>query len=369
MLEAEVSNDRTILDYLNEDCWRAVLQYVPAQDLIRTERASRRWQALVLTYLQGVHIHIEKNDRNKKENPLNTCTLKPSEHKSFESWIKKLGASVASIYCVSLENLAMIIENCPNLGALQLYRIECTDSELRQYNLHDNFKFVQRVSFYRCSVGDTTFSQFIADKVLEKIEFRYCRYLTGLCFSSINTTNLKSLVLESCSNLQFLEHSVADHLGSLTELKVTRVNKEIGYDVQFELEKMANLERLELLCSNMIHGFPEKLGQLPRLEHLGLSFYLDDWDLKKMLQCCGALRSLELLDCEYSDGFVRVISEHGGALTAVKLDNFNAKDEDVLQLVSGCPKLEVLTEVHHSHAFGNCSCQLSSLFYNNNRGH
>ncbi|XP_063618242.1 uncharacterized protein LOC134791154 [Cydia splendana] len=345
MLEAEVNNDRTILDYLNEDCWRAVLQYVPAQDLIRTERASRQWQAMVLTYLQGVHINIEKNDWNKKENPLNTCTLKPSEHKSFESWIKKLGASVASIYCVSLENLAMIIENCPNLGSLQLYRIECTESELRPYNLHDNFKFLQRVSFYRCSVGDTTFSQFIADKALEKIEFRYCRYLTGLCFSTINTTNLKSLVLESCSNLQFIQHSVADHLGGLTELKVTRVNKEIGYDVQFELEKMAKLEQLELQCSNMIHGFPEKLGQLPRLEHLGLSFYLDDWDLKKMLQCCGALRSLELLDCEYSDGFVRVISEHGGALTAVKLDNFKAKDDDVLQLVSGCPKLEVLTEV------------------------
>ncbi|XP_061708188.1 uncharacterized protein LOC133518488 [Cydia pomonella] len=340
MLEPEVTNERTILDYLNEDCWHAVLQYVPAQELIRTERASRRWQAVVLMYLRGVHITIEKNDWKKKENPFNTCTLMPSKYKSFECWTKKLGSSVTSIYCINLENLAMIKENCPNLGALQASRIECTESELRQYNLHDNFKLLQQVSFYRCSVGDNTFSQFIADKALEKIEFRYCRFLTGHCFSSINTTNLKSLVLESCNNLQFIRYSVADRLGSLTELKVARVNKEIGYDVQFELEKMAKLERLELQSAIMLFGFPEKVGQLSRLEHLGVSFELESCDLEKVLRGCTALRSLELLDCEYRFGFVEVISRHGGALTSLKLDQVNAKDDDVLELVRGCPKLE-----------------------------
>ncbi|XP_063529967.1 uncharacterized protein LOC134741128 [Cydia strobilella] len=140
-----------------------------------------------------------------------------------------------------------------------------------------------------------------------------------------------------------MEYSAADHLGSLTELKVTRGKIETGYQVQCELEKMAKLERLELRSANMLFCFPEKVAQLPRLEHLAVSFKLKPWDLKKVLRGCGALRSLELLDCNYKYGFVEVISQHGGALTAVKLDMFVVKGDDVLQLVRGCPKLELLT--------------------------
>ncbi|XP_063618043.1 uncharacterized protein LOC134790949 [Cydia splendana] len=344
MLEAELSNERTILDYLNEDCWRAVLQYVPAQDLIRTESASRRWQAMVLTYLQGIHINIVKDDWRKEINPFNTFTLKPSEYKSFEIWTKKLGSSVASFECDNLENLAMVKENCPNLRALQLSSIECTDSEMRQhkYNLQDSFKFLQRVSFYLCVVTDETVSQFIADKALEKLEFRFCPCLLGFCFSSINASKLKSLVIVSC-NLNFTAHSVGTCLSELTELKVACVELEIHYDVQLELPKMAKLERLELSSRVNFFDFSETLGQLPRLKHLGVSYDLDPEELEELLQGCRALRSLELLKWERNACLVELICRHGARLTSLRLEWFyGARDDDVVELVRECPELESL---------------------------
>ncbi|XP_063376766.1 uncharacterized protein LOC134664108 [Cydia fagiglandana] len=329
MLEPEVNNERTVLDYLNEDCWRAVLQYVPAQDLIRTERASRRWQGMVLTYLQGVRITIEREEIQQN---YSTCGLKPSKYKSFINWTNKLGASVVSAYCHNLENLAIINENCPNLEALQLSRIVIGPGQLLRHNLNDNFTFLRGVSFQECSIQDSYVTKFIADRALEKLEIRNCPSLHGLCFDSLNLSNLKSLTIE-CNSESFEDDKI-----------ISIIDRRIDGEMQSVLNKMPKLECLEL-HGGYVHGdVSEHLSRLPRLRHLSVTYQLEYRHVDVITRCCQELQSLELLDCQYLMG-VDVIWRHAGArLTALRLDQFYiARDDDVVELVRGCPQLQSLT--------------------------
>ncbi|XP_063617238.1 uncharacterized protein LOC134790400 [Cydia splendana] len=346
MLEAEVNNDRTILDYLNEDCWRAVLQYVPAQDLIRTERASRRWQALVLTYLQGINITID--ERGKKRH--NTCKLELSEDtvKSFESWTQKLGPSVVNTYCNSLESLAIIKENCPNIEALQLQFAESVAPEqLLPNNLRENFKFLQQVSFYECSISDPCVSEFLAHRPLQELEFYYCYALTGLCFKTINLSNLKSLVIYSCHVMKpkYIV-PVIDRLGELMKLRLVCVPKELLEKMELVLDKMPKLEWLEL-CDGlrMRCNSSKPLSRLTRLKHLKLSCQLGNRDVEAVTRCCQELTTLDLTDCQgLTSCSVELICQHLGArLTWLSLGTFyEAEDDDVVALIRGCPQLTLL---------------------------
>ncbi|XP_063529964.1 uncharacterized protein LOC134741126 [Cydia strobilella] len=334
MLEAEVNNERTILDYLNEDCWRAVLQYVPVQDLIRTERASRRWQGMVLTYLEGVRIIIEREDLNKEKILLkyNICSLKTSRYKSFINWTNKLGPSVVSTYCHKLENLAIINENCPNLEGLQLSRI-VSGPELLRHNLNDNFKFLRELSFQGCSIQDSHVTEFIADRALEKLDIRNCAHLRGLCFDSLNLSNLKSLTLE-CNTELYASNDL-----------LSIIDRRSDGEMQTVLYKMPKLECLEL-HGGYVHGnvLSEQLSRLSRLKQLSVTCQLEYRHVEVITRCCQELRSLELLDCQYLMG-VDVIWRHAGSrLTTLKLDQFYiARDDDVVELVKGCPQLQSLT--------------------------
>ncbi|XP_061708093.1 uncharacterized protein LOC133518425 [Cydia pomonella] len=331
MLEAEVNYERTILDYLNEDCWRAVLQYVPVQDLIRTERASRAWQDMVLAYLQGVRIVIVKEDFSTEKilQNYNSCSLKPSRYKSFLNWTNKLGPSVSSTYCHNLENLGIINENCPNLEALQLSRIVSGPGQLLRHNLNDNFKFLREVSFHWCSIQDDHVNEFIADKALEKLEIRNCTYLYGLCFDSLNLSNLKSLTVECSESLEPV---------SLLSIMIS------DREMQSVLCNMPKLECLELNGGYMHGNVSEHLSRLARLKHLSVTYQLQYQHVEVITRCCQELRSLELLDCQCLQG-VDAICRHAGArLAALRLDQFSAaRDDDVVRLVRGCPRLQSLT--------------------------
>ncbi|XP_063358746.1 uncharacterized protein LOC134648194 [Cydia amplana] len=291
MLEAEVNNDRTILDYLNEDCWRAVLQYVPAQDLIRTERASRAWQCMVLTYLQGVRIIIEREDKDKILQNYNTCSLKPSRYKSFINWTNKLGPSVVATYCHNLRNLEIINEKCPNLESLQLSRIKIEAGQL-QHNLNDNFKVLREVSFQGCFIQDIAVTEFIADRALEKLEIRNCtnglNKLNGPFFDSLNLSNLKSLILEC--NCESFEDD---------KLPFTIDQRSYGDgELKSVLSKMPKLEWLELHGGYMHDEYvSEHLSRLPRLRHLSVTYQLEHRHVEVITRSCPELRSLELLDC------------------------------------------------------------------------
>ncbi|XP_063618243.1 uncharacterized protein LOC134791155 [Cydia splendana] len=345
MLEAE--DERTILDYLNEDCWRAVLRYVPAKDLIRTERASRRWQGVVQTYLigAGVRISIEEYDSEKKPN---VCRLKPSLYESFENWTKKLGSTVVATYCVGLESLAVIKKNCPNIEALKLQKVQGrTPKLLRQHNLRDNFKCLKRLTIDSRGLTDSCVDQFVADKALEGLKFYCCDAVTGACFKNMNLSNLKSLEIELCRGFEAKHVLPAfDRLNELTKLKLWNISGEFLEGIQVGLDKMPKLEKLDLDDDERMRGeCGQQLSTLTRLKFLRLAYQMFDEDIEAITRCCTELVILDLSDCRSMwRRSVRSIWKNAGArLTSLTLGQYDdVKDADIVALIRGCPNLTEL---------------------------
>ncbi|XP_063375820.1 uncharacterized protein LOC134663386 [Cydia fagiglandana] len=353
MLEAE--DERTILDYLNEDCWRAVLRYVPAKDLIRTERASRRWQGVVQTYLigAGVHISIEEYDSEKKPN---VCRLKRSSYESFEGWTKKLGSTVVATYCVGLKSLAVIKKNCPNIEALKLQKVECrTPKLLRRHNLRDNFKCLKRLTIESRGLTDSCVNQFVADKALEGLKFYCCDAVTGACLTNMNLSNLKSFEIEMCSGFEAKHVLPAfDRLSELTKLKLWNISGEFLEEIQVGLDKMPKLEKLDLDDDERMRGeCGQQLSTLTRLKFLRLAYQMCDEDIEAITRCCTELVILDLSDCRSMwRRSVRSIWKNAGArLTSLSLGQYDdVKDADIVALIRGCPNLTVLYCSHDTGA-------------------
>ncbi|XP_063529966.1 uncharacterized protein LOC134741127 [Cydia strobilella] len=349
MLEAE-EDERTILDYLNtnERCWRAVLQYVPVKDLIRTEGTSRRWQGVVLQYFKeaGVHITIEEYSNEKEHN---ICRLKRSSFKSFESWTKKLGSLVVATYCIGLRNLEIIKENCPNIEALELQDVQCgAPKQLRRHNIRDNFKCLQRLTLNSCSMPDSCVNQFVADKALEGLKFYSCDALTGACFKNMNLSNLKSLEIDMCSGFEAKHMLPAfDRVSELTKLKLSHISSEFLEEIQVGLDKMPKMETLDLNDDERMRGeCGQQLSTLTRLKHLLLAYQMFDEDIEAITRCCKELVTLNLWDCRSMwRPSVKLIWKNAGArLTSLTLAQFDdLKDADIVALIRGCPLLTELT--------------------------
>ncbi|XP_063358835.1 uncharacterized protein LOC134648274 [Cydia amplana] len=204
MLEAETNNEWTILDYLNDDCWCAVLQYVAVRDLIRTESTSRHWQKRLLQYLRGVRLTvIETSCKTPKRHSNDTrLNLQTQEYESFLIWTNKLGSSVVATDCYSLETLKIIRENCPKLESLFFHDLpdtpDSSGSGVFPYNLNKDFKSLKGLYFNNCCVTDNCINQFIADKALEDLELRNCQIVKGDFFNIVDLSSVKSLALEEC---------------------------------------------------------------------------------------------------------------------------------------------------------------------------
>ncbi|XP_047987031.1 uncharacterized protein LOC125226898 [Leguminivora glycinivorella] len=354
MLRAEPNNDSeglTILDYLNEDCWRAVLQFVPVRDLVCSERTSRLWQTWVLMYLKGVRVSIvDEDDKPKKTHP-NACTLKASndDYESFIMWTNKVGTSVVAAYCNSFQTLKTIDENCPNLESLMLTNIrENADSEgMCPYNLNKSFNRLQGLHFNRCLVSDNFIDQFIKDKALEELEIGYdCCTVRGDFLNTINLSNLKSLRLEFLE-LFDSEHlrSAADQLSELTKLVIIDMPFETAEEIQHVVDKMEKLEYFELYDAHwMTCGDYEPISRLTRLKFLRLSMSVPDEGVEAILEGCKELETLELLDCRSITG--SPVSEpfrHGCQLRSLTLHKFHCMgDDDLVDIISSCPQLTSL---------------------------
>ncbi|XP_063375782.1 uncharacterized protein LOC134663349 [Cydia fagiglandana] len=351
MLESE-EDERTILDYFNtnEYCWRAVLRYVHVKDLIRTERASRRWQEVVLTYLKGARICITIGKYNINEEP-NVCRLNRSSFNSFESWTKKkeLGSLVVAAYCVGLKNLEIIKENCRNIEALELQDVQCrAPKQLRPHNLRDNFKRLQQLTLISCSITDSCVNQFVADKALEGLKFYDCDALTGACFKKMNLSNLKSLEIDMCSGFESQHMLPAfDRLSELTKLNLCNISSEFLEEIQVGLDKMPKLEKLDLNNDQTIRGEEcgEQLSRLARLKQLRLAYQMSDEDIEAITRCCTELVILDLSDCRsmWRDSVRSIWKNAGARLTSLTLGRYYyLKDADVVALIRGCPNLTEL---------------------------
>ncbi|XP_047987892.1 uncharacterized protein LOC125227594 [Leguminivora glycinivorella] len=347
MMETE-EGERTILDYLNEDCWRAVLQFVPIKDLIRTERASRRWQEVLLSYLKGARVHIAIAEYDNEKKP-NVIGVSRSLYTSFESWTKKLGSLVVNTYCIGLKSLETIKENCPNLVTLTLKDVQCETPELLlRHNLNDNFKCLQRLKLESCKIPDSCMNKFVAEKALQELKFYCCDSLTGLCLKSMDLSNLKLLEINLSKDFES-KHvlPVFDRMSELKTLKVSDVSGEFLEEIQIGLDKMPKLEKLELDDDERMRGeCGQQLSRLTELKHLRLAFQMFDEDIEAITRCCKELVTLNLSDCRsMSRRSVRPIWRNAGArLTELSLMQFyDAKDADIVALIRGCPLLTELT--------------------------
>ncbi|XP_063358832.1 uncharacterized protein LOC134648273 [Cydia amplana] len=355
MLEAQTNNDRTILDYINEDCWRTVLQYVPVRDIIRTESTSRQWQGMVLRYLQGIHISIlDDHDQSKKTSP-NARVLKlphsmyELDFKSFDMWINKLGPSVVATYCHNLETLIRIRENCPNLESLTLESLHnrcscCGLLERFPYNLNMDFKCLQGLYFYSCNVSDHCISHFIADKALEELELRNCQIVKGDFFNTIDLSSVKSLALEDCDDMDS-EHlfSAVERLDGLKKLVLTNMSADICKGIQAVLDKMPKLEYLEIRDEkDTMPCYDYKpLSRLTCLKYLRVQYQLPDEAAGAILQDCKDLRTLEFWNCDDMSGrFVtEALCRWGTRLRSLSLMAMAFEDDDLVAIISGCPEL------------------------------
>ncbi|XP_047987103.1 uncharacterized protein LOC125226959 [Leguminivora glycinivorella] len=360
MLEPQSNNDWmdwTILDYLNEDCWHAVLQYVPILDLIHTESTSRQWQKMVLQYLQGIHISIlEKKYKFKRANR-NARVLELShssydlDFKSFNMWIKKVGPPVVATYCDNVETLILIRENCPNLESLTLNSLHnrcscCGLLDSFPYNLNMDFRCLRGLYFTSCNVSDHCVSHFIADKAVEELEFNNCNIMTGDFFNTIDLSNLRALLLENCDDLE-AEHllSAVEYLGNLEKLVLNHMCADIYKGVQGILDKMPKLEYLIIYDEkDSLPCYDYKpLLCLTRLKYLQLNIQLPDEAAAGILQGCKDLTTLKCDCSDMSESFVtELLCTRGARLRKLDLMMLALEDDDIVAIISACPELTML---------------------------
>ncbi|XP_061705297.1 uncharacterized protein LOC133516398 isoform X5 [Cydia pomonella] len=306
---------KTILDYFNEDCWNLVLGYVPLQDIIRTERASRQWQKMVLTYLSHTRICIKMNyyriwDDNEVTGVVQNvrCAfLRETYMASFKSWTCKLGTSVVAGYCTE-KSFNVIGENCPNLEGVTFLNIP---EELLLNNQYENFRRLERLRFIDCfSMTDNSLSQYIASPVLEELLIFFNDQVTGQCFTNIRSPNFKSLDFKYCKALACRLLAVASHhFSELRKLVLECINavniegdfreKEEPFDAMvLVLDKTTKLEYLSTWeFGRYLDNFFESVCQLSCLKELEIDTYGTDKNIAEVARRCPQLRILKFQAC------------------------------------------------------------------------
>ncbi|XP_063625568.1 uncharacterized protein LOC134797272 [Cydia splendana] len=343
----------TVLDYLNEDCWRAVLEYVPIRDIICTERASCRWQRAMLAYLREARIGIECRMLRFSKQFLSRRIMRWEipEH-SFEKWTYKLGTSVVAIYCVSEEMLQIIRKNCPHIEALIIYDPE---EKMLLRNQIKNLDHLRKLSFQKCySISDQCISEFIGSKALEELKVVNNDQVTGQCLTNIDPRNLKSLTLDSCRSLQHHHLEIAcRRFNELTKLELNELHRELYEHIPLLLDNLPKLEHLSIIdefdfAFVEFDNYYESICKLGNLKDLRLHVQnITNEDLEKVTRCCKELRSLDVKVYSFSDldaqCLTRICLNAGARLTTLAFTNCDTlTDEDLLNCIRTCPNLTLL---------------------------
>lgn len=343
----------TILDYLNEDCWRAVLEYVPIRDIICTERASRRWQRAMLAYLRDVRIGIGSwMFRFSKEFTFRRIMRWEIPEHSFKKWTHKLGTSVVAIYCVSQEMLQIISGNCPHVEVLIIYDPE---EKMLLKNQIKNLDRLRKLSFQKCySVSDQCISEFIGSKALEELTIGCNDEVTGQCLINIKSRKLKSLTLSTCRSLQYHHLEKACHrFKELTKLELDDLPIQLYEHIPSLLDNLPKLEVLsiiefELDFIDLDKNYYNSICKLSSLKYLCLHVpNITNEDLDKVTRCCKELRSLDIKVYSFSDLDSRCLTticlNAGARLTTLRFTNCdNLTDDELLRCIYTCPNLTLL---------------------------
>ncbi|XP_047997368.1 F-box/LRR-repeat protein 2-like isoform X2 [Leguminivora glycinivorella] len=330
--EVNCSNGLTILDYLNEYCWRAVLDYVPVKDIISSERVSSHWQKTVLTYLSLSHVRLLVTYKDHydclgvmMEIPdVTSFEVDPDVWPSFLTWTYKCGSLVVGVHCICMETLNIISENCPKLEGL--------------------------------AMSDQCFTKFInCTNDLEELYICNNETMTGECLNNVRLRNLKSLIIGYSPELKF-HHlvSAVDHFSKLKQFVLGDPTMEIHNKSNILVDKLPNLEYLHYLQRNVnyeffhqpIDHFFNSVCGLENLKHLYVHGFLKDCDLLIITLCCENLHILELEQCDFITplGLWCAWKIAGDRLTNLSLEDcLKVTEDDVVSCIRSCPKLTSLS--------------------------
>ncbi|XP_063544389.1 uncharacterized protein LOC134752649 [Cydia strobilella] len=348
----ELSNS-AIINSLNADCWRLILDYLSVKEILQTELTCKDWQKLMLDHIshRPIIIHSMKIDEN-------TLILRQSSEAwcSFKRWVRKCGCSVQDfdMDCKHYKDVVETLrDNCPNLVGLKLSRLKKKLSPTDA--LH--FQKLTWLVFDCCDeVTDDCVSQFLTNR-LEELRITYNKRVTGRFLNNLKSVNnMKSLALKHCRALRFpFLLSVADRLSNLMVLELWKRNRskiEIRDKLHLLFEHMPNLRELDIEIYDMLRRadeerrytesnvFFESICRLKKLGRVNANFQVWDNHLEALVNSCKELMAVDLICNHITRRGLDALCRHvGPRLLELNLAESLLTDDDVAACVYACPKL------------------------------
>ncbi|XP_063541889.1 uncharacterized protein LOC134750612 isoform X2 [Cydia strobilella] len=336
----------TILDILNEDCWRLLLDLLSTDDVIRSERVSRGWQDVIFRYLQDVGISIEYPwYGHKASRTQRILKMEEDDPQKFKELTRKWGSCIKKTDCVNEDSLEVIRKNCPDLEDVTFYGLQ--ENTLSSGSMK-TFKKLKRVHFRGCdSLTDKCVKHWLVNYNIEELVVWGAEEMTGKCLVTPHSAKLKGLCFKECETLDFRHLlSATKYLTHLKKLELVYVPREIFQNVHSVLDKLPELEDLCLRWEKKMElgdDWAESIGRL-RLWRLNVSFnpnVTDEW-LEKASCGFGRLNELHVEGClgVTGRGAKAACSVAGPALQGLQLgSNVKINDACIEDIVRSCPNL------------------------------
>ncbi|XP_061726253.1 uncharacterized protein LOC133531873 isoform X1 [Cydia pomonella] len=349
---SEPETNSAIINSLNADCWRLILDYLSVQELLQTEPTCKDWQKLVLGHISHRQIMILE-----KECDENTLILRKSSDvwPSFKRWLKKCGPAVREFDtdCQYFKNVMEVLrDTCPNLEVLRLSNLKKKLSPTNK--LH--FQKLTWLVFENCDeITDDCVNQFLSSDMNELAIISNKR-VTGKFLNNLKTDKMKRLILRDCRALKFsFLLSSADHLKNLTSFVLWKENRskiEIRNKLHLLLDKMPNLGEIGFSVVDLFtmyddqhyleesNVFFESVCRLKKLHRFNANFEVWDHHLEALAMNCKELLAVRLLFNQITrvglDALCRYL---GPQLYELNLSDSTFDDDDIVACVYACPKL------------------------------
>ncbi|CAG9566008.1 unnamed protein product [Danaus chrysippus] len=308
--EDDIGNTYNILDILNRDCLTHILTYVPIRDLIQSERVSKRWQAMVQEYLQGVRM-FKTSWWQHVPVTLTTAVLRRV--------LARLGGALLRLHidhhwsALNDRTAHTVGKFCPHLEELKVVGMHTKNWNPLIYGC----KQLKSLSFVSCNkLTDSSLVHLVKnDSCIESLTVANNTHVTGLFLTGSNPSRLSSLSFYNCYSLQGTVLSAAiDTLPSLTTLKLDVCPVTMWKIIPLILSKLPKLEELSLseytsvelcLAPLGVDAFCKSMSGLKELKVLNLSrnIYITNAVLKTVAQSCPKLESLNISGCNSRKSF------------------------------------------------------------------
>ncbi|XP_063545810.1 uncharacterized protein LOC134753798 [Cydia strobilella] len=390
---SEPESNSPIINFLNADCRRRILDYLPVRDLMRMERTCKLWQNSVLDHIsqRRILIRIYKDFKeavrivpggfNPAKAPDKFFVTKDNDEVltifmeqsvdwwlSFKLWLKKFGPAVRKFdaNCQYFEDVVEILRyTCPNLEVLRLINLQKKLSHTSTLY----FPKLARLAFQDCGkITDGCVNQFLTSDMNElclSLPAGEHKHVKGRYLHNLNIDKMKCLTLScliSAAHFSILL-SYADRLKNLTTLVLdTTLERGVNNRLHMLLDRMPNLEEFSFLVygvpnndnddqlrqrSNVFFESVCRLKKLRRFKADGV----DVWDehLEALAMNCKDLLAVRSPCNRITKvGLAALCRELGPQLRELNLTGSRLDDDSIAACVYACPKLVWLNISDHT---------------------